>query len=221
MTHLRVTSRLVPCALLLLLALAAWAAGRLLQPVTQVEGLPGSPPIPTEATYDSSMAYLHGDLSAAASRLLTPHPPGPGRGRVVALLRAEDWRFCEDLGRQLRELQRHLAPDSVLLVWTEPDDVPLMEYRLKRERIGAAVSAGPALDSVFSTGGKLPTPAVIVVSGDASRADGIAHTRRIPNVRTRSFAEELPLIRRFQRPSPRMLGIGTGSSSTFESEPTR
>jgi hypothetical protein len=138
---------------------------------------------------------------------------------VVALLRAADWRFCEDLGRQLRELQRHLAPDSVLLVWTEPDDVALMEYRLKRERIAAAVSAGPALDSVFSTSRRLPTPAVIVVSGDGARAHGITHTRRIPGVRTRSFAEELPLARQFQRPSSGKAVPGPGSSSTSESEP--
>jgi hypothetical protein len=203
----------------LLVLAAAWAVGRLLRPVTKVEGLPGITPIPTAATYDSSMAYLHGDLSPAASRLLPPRPAGPDRDRVVALLRAADWRFCEDLGRQLRELQRHLAPDSVLLVWTEPDDVALMEYRLKRERIAAAVSAGPALDSVFYTTRRLPTPAVIVVSGDGARADGITHTRRIPGVRTRSFAEELPLVRQLQRPSPGKGAPGAGSSSTSESEP--
>jgi hypothetical protein len=201
----------------LLLFAAALAVGRLLRPVPEVEGLPT--PIPTAATYDSSMAYLHGDLSAAASQLVAPRPAGPDRDRVVALLRAADWQVCEDLGRQLRELQRHLAPDSVLLVWTEPDDVPVMEYRLKRERIAARVSAGPALDSVFSTGRRLPTPAVIYVSGDGSRADGITHTRRIPGVRTRSFAEELPLVRRLQRPSLGKPGPGAGTSSTSESEP--
>jgi hypothetical protein len=164
------------------------------------------------------MAYLHGDLSAAASRLLPPRPAGADKGRVVALLREADWRSCEDLGRQLRELQRHLAPHSVLLVWTEPDDVPAVEHRLKRERITAAVSAGPALDSVFSTGGRLPTPAVIVVSGDGARADGITHTRRIPGVRTRSFAEELPLVRQLQHPSSGKPDPVTGSSLTSESE---
>jgi hypothetical protein len=200
----------------LLLFSAALAVGRLLRPTTEIQSLPANPPVPTETTYDSSMAYLHGDLSAAASKLLAPRPAGPDRGRVVALLRAADWRFCEDLGRQLRELQRHLAPDSVLLVWTEPDDVALMEYRLKRERIAAAVSAGPALDSVFYTTRRLPTPAVIVVSGDGARADGITHTRRIPGVRTRSFAEELPLVRQLQHPSPGKPGPGAGSSSTSE-----
>lgn len=203
----------------LLVLAATWAVGRLLRPVAEVEGLPGPTPIPTAATYDSSMAYLHGDLSAAASRLLPPRLAGPDRGRVVALLRAADWRFCEDLGRQLRELQRHLAPDSVLHVWTEPDDVPAVEHRLKRERIAAAVSAGPALDSVLSTGRRLPTPAVIYVSGDGARADGITHTRRIPGVRTRSFAEELPLARQLKRPPPEKTVSGAGSSSTSESEP--
>jgi len=80
------------------------------------------------------------------------------------------------------------------------------------------VSAGPALDSVFSTGGRLPTPAVIVVSTDGARADGITHTRRIPGVRTRSFAEELPLVRQLQPPLPGKPGPGAGSSSTSESE---
>jgi hypothetical protein len=202
----------------LLVLAAAWGAGRLLRPVTEVEGLPGAAPIPTAATYDSAMAYLHGDLSAAASRLLAPHPAGADGGRVVALLRAADWRSCEDLGRQLRELQRHLAPDSVLHVWTEPDDVPRVKHRLRRERIAAAVSAGPALDSIFSAGRGLATPAVIVVSGDGARADGIAHTRRIPGVRARSFAEELPLVRQLRRPAPGKGGPGTGSSSTSESE---
>ena len=102
---------------------------------------------------------------------------------------------------------------------TEPDDVALMKHRLKRERIAAAVSAGPALDSVFSTGRRLPTPAVIYVSDDGARADGITHTRRIPGVRTRSFAEELPLVRQLQRPSPGIVVSGAGSSSTSESEP--
>ncbi len=213
----RPSGRQVARALLVLFA--ALAASRLLRPLTEVEGLPGQAPIPTETTYDSSMAYLHGDLSAAASRLLAPHPADTDRGRVVALLRAADWRACEDLGRQLRELQRHLAPDSVLLVWTEPDDVPLVEYRLKRERIEAAVFAGPALDSVFSTSRRLPTPAVIVVSGDGARAHGITHTRRIPGVRTRSFAEELPLVRQLQSPHSGKPGPVTGSSLTSESEP--
>jgi hypothetical protein len=203
----------------LLVLLAAWAVGRLLRPVADVEDLPGQALIPTAATYDSSMAFLHGDLSAAASRLVAPRPAGAERERVVALLRAADWRACEDLGRQLRELQRHLAPDSVLHVWTEPGDVPLMEHRLNRERITAAVSAGPALDSVFSTGRRLPTPAVIVVSGDGARADGITHTRRIPGVRARSFAEELPLVRQLHHPSSGKPGPVTGSSLTSESEP--
>ena len=198
----------------LLLLLAAWGAGHLLQSAPEVERLPGHAPAPSEAAYDSFVAHLRGELSPAASSLLAPHPAGPDGVRVVALLRAADWRSCEDLGRQLRELQRHLPSDSALLVWTEPDDVLLMERRLKRERIAAVVSAGPALDSVFATTRGLPTPAVIVVSEDGARAEGIAHTRRMPNVRTRSFAEELPLIRQLHRPPPGRPGHGTGPSST-------
>ncbi|HEU4454378.1 MAG TPA: hypothetical protein VFR81_15020 [Longimicrobium sp.] len=216
MKRLRPASGQVARALLLLVA--AWAAGRLLRPATEIQRLPGHPPAASAAAYDSSLAYVRGTLSDAATRLLAPYPAGAD-GRVVALLRAADWQSCEDLGRQLRELRRYLASDSILVVWTEPADVLLMERRLKRERIAAAVSAGPALDSVFSNARRLPTPAVIVVSRDGAHADGIAHTRRMPNVRTRSFREELPLIPRFHRPAGK-LRPGTGSSSTSESEPS-
>lgn len=202
-----------------LLLLATWGAGRLMQPAVEVERLPVHAPDLGQAVYDSSVARLGGELSAAASRLLATHRAGPAGNRVVALLREADWRSCEDLGRQLRELQRNLSSESVLLVWTDLDDVPLVERRLKRERIAAPVSAGPALDSVFTTVQRLPTPAVVVVSEDGARAEGIAHTRRIPNVRTRSFAEELPLVRQLDRPSPGRPGRGAGPSFTSSREP--
>lgn len=112
----------------------------------------------------------------------------------MALVRSADWQRCEDLGRQLRELQRAIPANSAMLVWTESDDLQAVRHRLRREKIRARVAAIPSLDRIFATPQRIPTPAVLKVSADGAHASGVAHTRRFPNVRQRSFAYELGLL---------------------------
>jgi|GEM_PF-1581500 len=170
-----------------------WGMGALLFRDTARPAQP-APPI-SAAGYDAALLRLNGSLSPAAIRISPAEATRAGwGGYTVALVRSADWRSCEDLGRQLRELQRVIPANSVMLVWTESDDLQAVRRRLRREKIRARVAAVSSLDRIFAAPQPIATPAVLRVSPDGAHAWGVAHTRRFPNVRQRSFAYELGLL---------------------------
>jgi hypothetical protein len=139
------------------------------------------------ADYAAATRPLEGPLSTTARQRLGP---GAGSGRaVLILLHARDWRSCEDLGRQLREMLRVTAPGYRVLALVDP--AAAGEYRtwMRREHVTAEIVASPP-DSVFARPGPVPTPAVLVTH-DGRTARGVGHPVRFPNMRIRSFAEEL------------------------------
>ena len=113
---------------------------------------------------------------------------------AVLLLRGKDVLTCEDLGRQVRRLQRAIASRGLsLVVWSDPDGRGIVETWLKRERIRAERHITADLRSIVRGRESLATPAVLLVESDGRVVQGVAHPVRVPNVRPRSFAEELGL----------------------------
>jgi hypothetical protein len=110
---------------------------------------------------------------------------------VVVLLRGRDTMKCEDLGRQLRELRRSLRGRLPLVVWTARGDSVLVSTFLRRENVSADALAGVAVDSVYAAEGRVVTPAVLVARDGGAAVHGIAHSRRFPNSRLRSFTQEM------------------------------
>jgi hypothetical protein len=115
-------------------------------------------------------------------------------GTLLFLVRDRDRRSCEDLARQLRELRRRAPADLRLVVWTAKADTAPVAAFLRRERIRVEALRGVEIDSVFGGGTPVVTPATLVVAADGS-ARGVAHSKRFPGTRPRSFAAELGFIR--------------------------
>ncbi|HEX2202648.1 MAG TPA: hypothetical protein VHG91_05105 [Longimicrobium sp.] len=154
---------------------------------------------PTTAEYDASTIAVDGELSPAARADLAPHTRD-GRALVV-VLRGRDRLTCEDLGRQLREAKQQAGDSHPIIVMTDSADVDAYRGFLRRERVRAPIVPF-APDALLPAEGPLPTPAVLVTHDSARSAAGVAHPRRFPNVRLRSFADEVsPLLRgRFSTP---------------------
>lgn len=113
---------------------------------------------------------------------------------VLLALRSSDVGTCEDLGRQARELQRWAVDRNLrLVVWVEADSTGVVETFLRRERIrpDSIIRSAP-LPRIHEHPG-LTTPASLLVESDGT-VRGIAHRDRVPNVRTRSFADELEAL---------------------------
>jgi hypothetical protein len=140
---------------------------------------------PTGAQYDSATRVIQGVLTSFAAKAVRPAMrDAPG---VLVVLRAADVRTCEDLGRQLRELQSR-SPGMPMVVVA--DTLDLLGAFVRRERLRASVvqlAAAAVVDGVSA----LPTPAVLIVEGAGGRVTGVAHPRRFSNARVRSFADEL------------------------------
>lgn len=116
----------------------------------------------------------------------------PGRQVVLLFVRDGDVGTCEDLGRQARALQRWASTSRAeFLVWAHVDGDGRVQSFLERERIpGAAVflaDSAPRLED----GRVSNTPAAFLVDTGTGEVRGVAHPERVPNVRQRSFAEEL------------------------------
>ncbi|HET7232903.1 MAG TPA: hypothetical protein VFJ16_23040 [Longimicrobium sp.] len=139
----------------------------------------------------SSTVSLHGTLTSRAYA----HAEAVSRGAdaIVIVLRDRDRRACEDLGRQLRELQREAGPRMLAMVTTDSAASEMYVRYLRREHVRATVVV-LSPDSVLEGYPGLPTPAVLVRHGTS--ANGVAHPVRFPNLRLISFAAELrPLLR--------------------------
>jgi hypothetical protein len=149
-------------------------------------------PEPTAREYAVATQRVTGTLTPAALAHLAPRA-ADGRG-VLVLLRKRDCLVCEDLGRQMRELVAH-SPDRPLLVLADPDALATVQAFLHREHLHVPAEAAP-VNAVVQGQDKLPTPAVLVERGPEGAVEGIAHPHRFPNLRVRSFTEELgPLLR--------------------------
>lgn len=156
---------------------------------------PASGP-PTEAQltaeYDASMVAIGGHLRPEALSAVTDHTSDGDSLAILAILRGRDLAGCEDLGRQLREVQHRSG--SNLVVWTLARDREDAERFLRRERIRAAIVATGSLDDLGLRPVPLVTPAVVRVRLSDGTSEGIGHASRFKNVRSRSFAHEVPRL---------------------------
>ena len=114
----------------------------------------------------------------------------------MVVLRGKDLLVCEDLGRQLRELRTSVRGVRDIIVWTDPDDVSEVRAFLEREHLRSVQLRSVELENLFEGRKRPVTPAVLFPRPDGS-VIGIAHPKRFPNVRLRSFAQELPRLQDF------------------------
>jgi hypothetical protein len=174
---------------LVLTASGAFAVARLAAATLEKDPPPPVQVQYTEADYAAATQAVDRPLSPGAREVLRAGSPAGGPV-MLFLVRDKDRRACEDLARQLRELRRRAPADMRLVVWTPADARDAMETFLRTERIRVAALQAVDVDSVFGAGTRVVTPATLVVSEDG-RARGVAHSKRFPGSRPRSFATEL------------------------------
>jgi hypothetical protein len=142
---------------------------------------------------DQSYAGIQ-DASSAAGRA------------VLLVLHGDDVRTCEDLGRQARELQRWAASRGArLVIWSAGDSTYPVTTFLRREKIREASIIHSATLPRLQHVAPIATPAALLVQ-PGGLVRGTAHPDRVPNVRVRSFADELEELLRAQAgaaPAPR------------------
>jgi hypothetical protein len=167
---------------------AGWAAGTFDPPrMRRVAVRP-----PTPAQYDSATVMIRGSLSAPARERIAA---ASGARRVALLVvRGPDSGKCEDLGRQLRELQRS-APELPLLIATDSASVEQVTTFARRERLRVRAVLPVAPSAVVEGRVSLPSPTVLLVPAAGGDVAGVGHPLRFSNTRVRSFAAELqPLL---------------------------
>ncbi|HEX8319648.1 hypothetical protein [Longimicrobium sp.] len=167
----------------------AWGASRAL--AKGWDGAPGrmrtqmAPP--TAAGLDSATIAVQGALTTgAASATAASMPRGMG---LLVVLRRADILTCEDLGRQLRELESR-GGGLPLVVMADTGAAEELRAFVRRERVKAAV-VEVETRQVLNDTPALFTPAVLVVRDGGARVAGIVHPKRFSNARVRSFADEL------------------------------
>lgn len=190
-------TRFVPAALVIAGGLTAgWGVSQLTAYATRSDAEP-APYQATRAAYDSTVAYLSATLPAQSLPELRAAGGADAPQRTLVLLGAGDHRSCEDLGRQLRELERAAGDAAPLAVWTVSADAEAVRAFLRRQHVDAQVMHTDSLPALGS--GKLSTPAVLRVRTSDGWGEGVAHTKRFPNLRTRSFADELNELSLYRR----------------------
>jgi hypothetical protein len=138
-----------------------------------------------KALYDSSTIYFEGPLSQ-------PLPHAVGADSVLVLLvHATDCFTCEDLGRQLRELQHVAGQSYAFIVYTTENEAPDVAVFLSKERIRVTATMSGSPSTAFGRELLIGTPAMAVVDSRGVAVRGVSHSRRMPNVRPKSFAQEL------------------------------
>ena len=152
--------------------------------------------MPTRASYDSTVVYVNSRLAPRELDALGTVAGGREGPWLVIMLGRGDLASCEDLGRQLRELLRR-EPGARVLVWTvESQREPVSRY-LHREKVNAGILATatlPPLGHATAT-----TPAALRVDPATGTVEGVAHSLRFPNLRARSFADELHDLALYRR----------------------
>jgi hypothetical protein len=155
--------------------------------VTGAEALPKALPkaLPAEAvTLTGSI-----DLATVPQTAL---PSDKWTSAVAVLMSASEWRSCEDIGRQLRELRREASARGVPLVfWTDQKSFEAVATELRRERLSgirliALDNLGRRID-----GRTIVTPAVVHFDSNGRLIAGVSYPSRHPNVRPVPFAAEI------------------------------
>jgi hypothetical protein len=141
----------------------------------------------TDEALEKATKRFTGRVSPPVQRLLAADTT------LAVVLRAGDLATCEDLGRQLRNLRR-VVPNRPLVVWTEPEGTEAVRRFLRRERVSNVQVTPMELGALLVDVPALETPAALLIQGDGRVVQGIAHPNRFPNMRLRSFAEELTLL---------------------------
>jgi hypothetical protein len=181
----RTAAKAVVFALVLLCSatLSARVVSRFLHPaaVSPWEG------VYTEERLEKATERFTGRVAASVRPLLS------GDTTLAVVLRSKDVKSCEDLGRQLRHLRR-VAPGRSIVVWTEAGGVDDVRRFLRRERVSDVRVSAVELAAVLEHRAAFATPAALVILDDGRVVQGIAHPVRFPNMRLRSFAEELTLL---------------------------
>lgn len=144
-----------------------------------------------DQSYAAATRPISGTLSASSRARIAAHLRS-GHA-VLIVLRSRDRKSCEDMGRQFRALLRAAGPGYPAVALVEPDAKDGYRTWMRREHVPVEVVPFSP-DSMFTPTASLPTPAVLVTR-DGRTARGVGHPVRFPNLRTRSFAEELaPLL---------------------------
>jgi hypothetical protein len=176
-------------ALLVLVAAGGWLGARVTSGRGDSAGSTRPSPAPAARAFDSATVSLRGRLTPTA--YATIRATAGGSAAILVVLDSADIRVCEDLGRQLRELRNRAGPAVPLVVVVEAAALVPMRAFARRERLRAGfVPLSPR--NAMADGAQVPTPAALILRpGSAASVVGVAHPRRFPNVRVRSFADEL------------------------------
>lgn len=178
------------------LFLVAFAAGSIAasartptsEPVRRVAAKP-----PTAEQYDSATVSVRGSLTPQARERLAA--VAGTRKVALVVLTASDSRKCEDLGRQLRELERSTEVGLPLVIATEPEALEELRGFVRRERVRVHAIVPLATHEVIEGMRSVPSPAVLVPAKEDAQVEGVGHPLRFANARVRSFAAELaPLV---------------------------
>lgn len=176
--------------LLGLVMAAGWSAARLSAGMRSGERTLARSRAPVSAAaFDSATVSVRGRLTTTARVRLAKAIDGTDA--VLVLLDSADVRVCEDLGRQLRLLGRRASPGLPLVVVADPAALPSVRAFTRREKLRPAVFVALRPSDLVAGESRVPTPAAVVMRGMDASVIGVAHPRRFPNIRTRSFADEL------------------------------
>lgn len=152
---------------------------------------------PTQAQYDSATVEIRGTLAEPLREQVAA--AAGGRKAALLVVSGRDSQKCEDLGRQLRELQRS-APDLALVIATDSASVSQLALFARRERLRVAAVLAVEPSAVIDDQPHLSTPAMLVVPAVGAAVAGVGHSLRFSNARVRSFAAELqPLLQASDR----------------------
>lgn len=151
---------------------------------------------PAESRKPAAVDTLQARLATAVRSEIQPRA-GTASQVVLLLIRERDVFTCEDLGRQSRELRNWAAELGLpFLVWAEADPDTRMPVFLRREHIPEAAVFLTRSAFAVETGSPIRSPAAMLVNLATGEIRGFAHPERVPNVRQRSFAQELGEIYR-------------------------
>lgn len=144
------------------------------------------------ANRDAAVA-VEGRLTAGAAEAVRRAAGGPYA--LLLVLDRRDLLSCEDVGRQLRALQRTTGRDLPLLLASRPEDASDLVVAIRREKVRIAAIVPVSSTRVLENHRPIQAPALLVVLPSGA-ARGITHPVRSPNVRTLSWAEEIkPLLK--------------------------
>lgn len=126
-------------------------------------------------------------LSAVANDRLDLHHPA-----AIVALDPGNWRSCEDLGRQLRLLERHAKANGVSVRYVAAaDQVVALRKQLFREALDTAWLRAFEPADLFAGSPSFVTPTAVRTDDRGQVLTAVSHPGSVPNVRLRSFVTEL------------------------------